>query len=62
MKSAHRSSCFVLGLFAVALFLFAGCSTTSNKKPIAKPSHVAAEANDFPTAIQAGIPASTVKK
>ncbi len=47
---------------ATALLLLAGCTTTANKKPIAKPSHVAAEANDFPTAIQAGIPATTIKK
>jgi uncharacterized lipoprotein YajG len=61
MKSDQHSF-FAAGFLVAALLLFAGCSTTTNKKPIAKPSHVAAEANDFPTALQAGIPAATVKK
>jgi hypothetical protein len=62
MKSPQRVSCFATGLLTAALLLLAGCSTTANKKPIAKPSHVAAEANDFPTAVQAGIPSTTLKK
>jgi uncharacterized protein YceK len=48
--------------WATALVLLAaGCSSVP-KKTIAKPSHEAAAANDFPTAIQAGIPAQTLKK
>ncbi len=62
MKFGQSVSFFAAGFFTAALLLLAGCSTTAAKKPIAKPSHVAADANDFPTAIQAGIPATTIKK
>ncbi|HTQ40243.1 MAG TPA: hypothetical protein VMJ32_14545 [Pirellulales bacterium] len=46
----------------LAMLVAPGCMTTHPKSEIPKPSHVAATANDFPTAIEAGIPASNVKK
>jgi len=62
MKPARRLLVFTAVLCMAAMFSLAGCSTTSSTKAIAKPSHAAAAANDFPTAAQAGIPPATLKK
>jgi hypothetical protein len=60
MKVKSCGSLLRWGL-AAAMILAAGCTTTHGKST-PKPSHSAAAADDFPTAIQAGIPASNFKK
>jgi hypothetical protein len=61
--NATRTVSIWLRCLAVATLLAAGCATTHPKQAaIPKPSHAAAAANDFPTAIQAGIPTSTIQK
>jgi uncharacterized protein YceK len=61
MKATRSFLFLIIASFTAATILLAGCSTV-DKKPIAKPSHAAAAANDFPTALQAGIPTQTIKK
>ncbi len=60
MKANRCVSFWASGFLTVVIILTAGCSTT-HEKTIPKPSHAAAAANDFPTAIQAGIPSTTFK-
>jgi hypothetical protein len=48
-----------------AIGFVAGCAHMTKSKPtksITRPGQAAAAANDFPSAIQAGIPAQNVKK
>jgi len=46
-----------------AIGFAAGCAHVAKPtKPIVRPAQAAAAANDFPSAIQAGIPAQNVKK
>jgi len=52
---------WLVGWVTALVFLAAGCSSGPGK-PIPRPSHEVAAANDFPTALQAGIPAQTLKK
>jgi hypothetical protein len=61
MKATRSVIFLVFGSFTAAIILLAGCSTM-DKKPTARPSHSAAAANDFPTALQAGISSPNVKK
>ena len=51
-----------LAAWASALVLLAAGCSSGPGKPIPRPSHEAAAANDFPTAIQAGIPAPDAEK
>jgi hypothetical protein len=60
MKALRSGPFLLCGLLTAAIFLFAGCSSVPAKKN-SRSSHSAPAANDFPTAIQAGIPMTTLK-
>jgi hypothetical protein len=61
--TVQRFGLFLINGFLTATIILAiGCTTTHNNKTIPKPSHFATPTNDFPTAIQAGIPATTLQK
>lgn len=62
MKPIRSQNLFWCVCFAVIGFT-AGCAHVAKPaKPIVRPAQAAAAANDFPSAIQAGIPSQNVKK